>query len=239
MPSHAVATRAWFATRGDRDEEEWRAVGQAAVDAILRARNPYKGWRFSHIPDGDNDVFTTGLMLFALDEAREAGLEVPPAVFLHAMEYVDELTDPHSCRTGYNETGSADPRIWENRNDFPPHRTELCTAMGVLLRRSFGVEDQSEVITRSAALLTASPPVWNLEEGRIDYYYWAFGTEALAGVGGKAFDLWREQVLRALVPHQRQDDDGGWWPAIDAWSVRDTTVHATAFCALALQAAID
>ncbi|MEM6571213.1 MAG: M56 family metallopeptidase [Planctomycetota bacterium] len=239
MPSHAIATRAWFATRGDRGEDEWRPAGQAAFDAILRARNPYKGWRFNHVPDGDNDVFTTGLMLFALDEASEAGLEVPPRVYRDVMEFVDEMTDPHTLRTGYNQRGSADPRLWGKNKAFPATRTELCTAMGLLLRTSFGEEDQREIIARGAALLTASLPDWDLEEGKIDYYYWAYGTEALAGVGGMTFDLWRDRVMAALVPHQKQDGDGGWWPAIDAWSVDDTTVHATACCALALQAAID
>ncbi|MEM1451816.1 MAG: hypothetical protein AAGI22_22095, partial [Planctomycetota bacterium] len=237
--SHAVATRAWFATRGSRGEDEWKPVGQAAVDAILRARNPYKGWRFNHLPDGDNDTFTTGLMLFALDEARGAGVKVAPHVFAHAMEFVDEMTDPHTWRTGYNTTGSADPRLWGKNKAFPATRTELCTAMGVLLRTSFRAEDQNEVIVRSAALLSASPPVWDLEAGKIDYYYWAFGTEALSAVGGMTFEHWRDRVLAALVPHQKQDGDGGWWPAIDAWSVDDTTVHATACCALALRAAID
>ena len=49
---------------------------------------------------------------------------------------------------------------------------------------------------------------------------------------------WRPALLAALVPHQMRDKDGGWWPAIDAWSLDGTSVHATVMCTLALQAAL-
>ena len=47
-----------------------------------------------------------------------------------------------------------------------------------------------------------------------------------------------KDLFEALIPSQRADGAGGWWPAVDAWSIEGTHVHATAVCTLALQAAL-
>ena len=91
-----------------------------------------------------------------------------------------------------------------------------------------------EVIPLGAQLVSLFAPRWDAEAGSIDYYYWLFGTRALARIGGEPYARWRPALLAALLPHQRED---GSWPAVDAWSVPGTEVHATVVCALALQAA--
>lgn len=234
MQSHAVATLAWLRTRGD--EEGWKPAAERAVQVILDARNPYRGWRFQLRPDGDNDTFTTGLMLAALKEATIAGIDVPLADQSEPLGYIDELTDPVTGRTGYETKGGDDARLWTKREGYPRELTQLSTAMAISTRMAFGEHPaKSEVIRRGAFLLASCAPRWDEEAGTIDYYYWMFGTRALAPVGGEAFEHWKAAVVEALVPHQVPGEAGGWWPAIDAWSHEGESVHATVMCTLALQ----
>ena len=236
MQSHALATLAWLKTRGNRPVEEWRPQAERAVEVILGARNPYRGWRFGLKPIGDNDTFITGLMLRALLEARTAGVEFSDESWQHPMRFIDDLTDPANGRTGYDRQGGPDARLVEKLESHPTEFTELSTAMALNARFGWGQQDRSkEAIRRGAFLLTEAAPRWDEDQGSIDYYYWLFGTEALEPVGGLAYESWCQALVQALVPNQLQDEQGGYWPAIDAWCFEGTQVHATVLCTLALQ----
>lgn len=238
MQSHAVATRAWLRLRGDRPLSAWKPQAERALAVILHARNPYMGWRFDLEPTGDCDSFTTGLMLAALHEAREAGLEVPATAWSEPLEYLNALTEPKSGRTGYDKAGGNDARLVSKKAAFPAELTQLGTAVALRTRLDWGQEPSSQVVRRGTFLVSESAPEWDVERGSIDYYYWLFGTRALAPIGGPFFEHWRASLADALVPNQQVDASGGWWPAVDAWSTEGTSVHATAVCTLALQAAL-
>lgn len=236
MQSHAIATLAWLKTRPRGDERAWRLAAERAVGIIRRARNPHQGWRFELLPIGENDSFTTGLMMAALKEARDAGIEVPDRDRSEPLAYIDGLTDPVTGRTGYESKGGDDARLWIKRHGYPVELTQLSTAVAISTRIDWGQDPRrSEVLRRGAFLLTDSAPRWDVEAGSIDYYYWMFGTRALASVDGLLFDHWRDALVEALVPNQMRDDDGGWWPAIDAWTPEEESVHSTVMCTLALQ----
>jgi beta-lactamase regulating signal transducer with metallopeptidase domain len=236
MASHAVATLAWLRTREGRAEGAWRPQAEHAVAAILRAHNPYSGWRFGQVPDGDSDSFMTSLMLSSLAEAAAAGIDVPRDTIRSGFSFLEEMTEPSNGRTGYNARGSMAPRLAAKGQDFPARYSEMCTAIAIVARLDWGQDPvRSDAIRDGAHLISSSAPDWDPVRGSTDFYYWLYGSEALARLGGYAFEHWREALLHALVPHQ---DAEGWWPAVDAWSDEGTTVHATVVNTLALQAVL-
>jgi hypothetical protein len=202
----------------------------------VRAHNPYRGWRFSPLPDGDNDSFTTSLMLSTLAEAAAAGLEVPHATVEAGLSFLDEMTEPSNGRTGYNDRGSMAPRLAGKAQDFPAELSEMCTAIALVARLDWDQQPlHSKAIRDGAHLVAGAAPDWDPARGSTDFYHWLFGTEALQRLGGYGFEHWREELLMALIPQQRPE---GWWPAVDAWSDEGTTIHATVINLLALQAAL-
>jgi beta-lactamase regulating signal transducer with metallopeptidase domain len=241
MASHAVATRAWILAHGGQPEGTWRVQAERAVLTIVKARNPYGAWRFNHLPDGDNDAFTTSLMLMALKSAERAGLEVEEEAWRGARMYFDEVYDPATGRTGYNDVGSRPPRLAGRAEDYPAKYSEMVTAIVICARMDMGETPvKSDPIRRGAALLSDVAPAWNRERGTIDYYSWLFGSQALARLGGYQFDHWRAKLIEALVENQRVDEEGRvWWPAVDAWHGKRATVHSTVMMTMALQAVLD
>ena len=237
MQSHAVATLAWLKTERFAPSEGVSPESQRAVGAILKAQNPYAGgWRFSGEPDGDQDTLTTGLMMRTLKEAQDAGVEIPAKRRDWALKYIDMMTHPETGRTGYYEVGSRDPRFPAKSDEFSADLTEQCTAMALRTRLAWGEEvEGSAALRKGAILLSQSPPRWDVEAGSIDYYYWLFGTEALSSMRGVLFFEWRDSLHQALIPNQVRGEEGGHWPAIDAWSTEGTSVHSTVLCTLALQ----
>jgi hypothetical protein len=234
MASHAVATLAWLRANAGTPGATWRPQAEQAVRVILRARNPYAGWRFAHVPQGDNDSVSTGLMLVALAAARDAGIQVPARDTDEALAYLDELTDERG-RTGYDYVGSNPARL-AGRTEFPAEYSEMCTGIAIVARLNWGQDPRrSDALRRGAHVVSEQAPIWDRGRGTIDYYHWLFGSDALSRMGGYEFEHWRDNLLRALLPHQRED---GAWPAVDAWSGDGTTVHATVVNVLALQYAL-
>ena len=245
MQSHAVATLAWIEGAPYLDDEpRSKAVTERAVAVILGARNPYGGWRFSLEPRGDQDPITTATMLETLRAARTAGVEFPDSDWRSPMLLLKELTSEESGRTGYFDRGDRDPRLPGKRAGFPPEATELCTASALGARLEWGESpDAAAPLARAAELLGRSRPTWDLEAGRVDFYYWLAGTRALRQMEGDHLARWSEDLRDALLPnqvrlpHTSPDDAGierGYWPAVDAWSTEGTSVHSTALCTLAL-----
>ena len=236
LPSHAVATRAWIAGGGVRPDEQWKERAQRAVDALLGARNPYGGWRYEFVPIGDNDSVMTSLVLLTLVAAREASLDVSADAMRGGFSILDEFTDPESGRTGYDRRGSRPSRLAGKKETFPAEHTEMCTSLAMLARMATGVDPiESKEIRMGAQLITESAPIWDPYKGSIDYYHWAFGTQALQPLGGYQFEHWRRRLHTALLPNQQED---GWWPAIDAWSEPGTVCHSTVMAVMALQASV-
>ena len=237
MPSHAVATLAWIRAHDGVEDAVWRPVAEKAVEMILRSRNPYRAWRYSSPPDGDNDSFITSLALMALAEARRYGIGVDEASWKDGLRWIEEMTDEKTGRCGYDEKGSPVSRLAAKVDDYPVEYTEMLTAMAITARMRWGEKPiESPVIQQGAMLVATTAPQWDPFRGSIDYYHWLFGTEALKALGGYPWDHWRAFLLRAIVPNQRRD---GSWPSIDAWSSEKSTVHATAVVTLTLLLALE
>ncbi len=237
MSSHAVATLAWLRLAPDARPNSWKAVAETAVTTILRARNPYLAWRYSPEPDGDQDTFVTGLMVRALAAATEAGFEPDKGAIQGPLQYLHQMTDPESGRTGFLETGSEDPRLRLKANDFPASHTEMCTAMALGSRAALGTDlTESMIALRGLALVSAKKPYWGSTGNSVDYYYWLFGTEAMNLIGGRFAEKWNSALIGALLPRQeKKGEHAGSWPGVDAWSDAGALLHSTAVVTLALQ----
>jgi beta-lactamase regulating signal transducer with metallopeptidase domain len=233
LPDHALATYAVQRFRGFGSGWQWGVIYQESVATLLEARNPYGGWRYSFDPDGDNDSMMTSLVIRTLAEAARHGTAIPQDAIEGAQAFLAEMTDPNTGRVGYQKKGSADPRFYDRAEDYPVKYTELCTALSTLARASIGLDPiTQEAGLRSLTLIASKPPVWNLSNGSVDYYYWMYGSEAMNLVGGRLADRWHHALREALAKHQ---DPAGFWPAVDAWSTPGTNVHSTACALLALQ----
>jgi len=211
---------------------------QRGLDFLARARNPYKAWRYAYPPDGDNDVSISGWALFALFAGREAGLSVDEAALKDGMNYIDEMTDPATWRTGYNQKGSHPARETGDDEFWPASASESMTAVGLLLR-FFNHEDpdQSDAMKGGAALLEVSPPKWDEEEGTVDFYYWYYGSYAMWQMSGRYWNNWQKKMLDAVVKTQRSDGDekGSWDPQVDPWGDTGGRIYATALNTLTLE----
>ncbi len=121
---------------------------------------------------------------------------------------------------------------------FPADLSEAMTAAGILIRLNAGQSAaESDAIRKGATLLTAKPPVWNVDRGSNDFYYWHLGAMAMSQIGGKSWDMWRSALHAAVTLHQNAGDGGeaGSWDPVDAWSADGGRVYATATLCLTLE----
>lgn len=209
-----------------------------SVEFLLRAQNPYRGWRYNVPPDGDNDSKITATILIALAAAEARGVEVHPQASDWGLEQLRDLTDPETGRTGFSSRGTPATRYSVKRELYPSRYSEEPTAMQLLAYYAWDHSPlESKSMRQGLALLTDCLPKWSVEDGSIDYSYWMEGAEVMARAGGYAAKAWRAALTEALVPHRIQDaEDRAHWPANDAWSDKGMEVYATATALLALQA---
>lgn len=235
--NHPLATlamvEAWERTRSPLFKES----AERAVAFILRAQNPYLGWRYGERPQ-DSDTSVTAWMALALHAAERAGLDVDPAGLEGAAAWIDRVTDPETGRAGYSARGNGPARAQELLDRFPPDRSESTTAMAVLVRLLAGAPPDDAEVLRGADLCLRVPPSWDDAAGSVDHVYWFFGTNALFRVGGDRWKAWNGPLKTALVGNRRVDraeDRYGSWDPVDPWSKEGGRVCATALNALTLE----
>jgi len=232
--NHGIAAEALARTCAVTTSDEWKNSAQLAINFILKAQNPYRGWRYGVRP-GDNDSSVTSWMLAALAAGKEAGLDVPRNNIQWAVEFLDELTDKDTGRTGYTRTGERPVRTEDRLDRFPGDASEALTAMGMWCRLTHVPDSRNHVATRlGRALLGKTLPTW-APDGSIDMIYWFWGTRTLKLLGGDAYEAWRRSLARALIAHQRTEGAhaGGFRPA-GAWGSDGGAVYSTAIMARAL-----
>tara|TARA_R110002126_G_scaffold33398_5_gene104720 strand:- start:2842 stop:5172 length:2331 start_codon:yes stop_codon:yes gene_type:complete len=231
-PSHCVATLAWLDFHAGSEDPEVIAVAQRATDYLHRTRNPYRGWRYSKHPDGDNDSFVTSLAMRTLLKAKAFGCEVERDALIGGLDWLEDMTSSETGRCGYNVRGGPVSRIQATAKTHPVEYTEMLTAMAILVRLDLDQDPLDSKVIRDGALLVAkAAPLWDELRGSVDYYHWMYGTDALQKLGGFHWNHWKKLLDGALLPNQEED---GSWRAIDAWSSKGSTVHATAVNTLTL-----
>jgi beta-lactamase regulating signal transducer with metallopeptidase domain len=238
---HVYATLALVDGFGGTGTERWKVPAQKGLDYLLRARNPYKGWRYG-VRDGDNDSSLTGSIVYVLAGSRSAGFKVDDEALNGGLAWLDDMTDAETGRTGYQQKGGFPARTVEAIAKFPASHSEALTAIAMNARIPFGQLTQTApLLAKGAALLAAQPPQWNEAEGTVDYYYWYHATRALFLMSGTAWKEWKSAVVRELTAHQSgmsgqtHSDCVGSFPPADAWSAEGGRVYATAINLLTLE----
>ncbi|MCB9882206.1 MAG: terpene cyclase/mutase family protein [Planctomycetes bacterium] len=237
--NHALGTLALCEAFLLSRQEQLRVPTQRAVQFILRARNPYKAWRYAVPPNGENDSSVTGWMIFVLKTAEDAGLDIDKQAYEGALALFNELTDPNTGRCGYMARGENPARPEGMLDRFPAEASESLTAVSLLCRIFMGERgDKQPLIGAHADLLLEKLPKWSEDGSTNDMYYWYYGAYAMMQMGGKHWKRWNDEMKPALINNQRQEKEAhnfGSWDPIGPWGHEGGRVYSTAICVLCLE----
>jgi hypothetical protein len=237
--NHLVAAVCLSEAVGMTASETLKEPAQKAIDFVVAAQNPGKGWRYS-ARSGDNDSSVTGWAVQALRSAELSGLTFPKSAEDGALAWYQEATEPGGYfRVGYTARGAGRVSVTgkgpgENFDDHP-----AMSALGVLARILIR-KRTDEPALGAVNLLMGDLPEWRPK--KIDFYYWHSASMALFqydGPEGAMWRKWNEPMMNALVPHQRSRPDGckagSWDPDVDRWGFSGGRVYAAAINALTLE----
>jgi Ca-activated chloride channel family protein len=235
MYNHAIASLALSEAYGMTASQPLKEPAQKAIDFLVAAQNPGKGWRYSTKP-GDNDTSVSGWAVMALKSAELSDLAFPRSVYEGAMTWLDSVTGPEKefYRVGY--TAPRTCSVGYVGDKFEEHPT--MTGVGVL-SRIFIQKRKSDPALGGVNLLTADLPEW--KNAKVDFTYWYFGTLALFqydGPDGPLWKKWNDPMKNALVPNQKTAKDGcqhGSWEPASRWGNEGGRVWATAINTLTLE----
>jgi hypothetical protein len=225
MYDHAIASLALSEAYGMTSATVLQGPAQKAIDFLVAAQNPGKGWRYS-AKCGDNDTSVTGWAAMALKSADLSGFTVPKSATDGTRTFLDEVTEPTYGRAGYTKKPG-------------PKDTLSMTAIGVMCRIFMDKNKSDPRLSNGCDLLLGDKPRW--EKPHIDFYYWYYGSLAIFqfdGPGGPKWRAWNEDMKTALVKNQDPASAGcrnGSWEPVDKWSRQGGRVYATAVNALTLE----
>ena len=234
---HAIATYAMCEAYGLSKYRSLRKNAQMAINYLESHRNPYACWRYQP-RDNDNDISVTGWCIMAYKSAKDFGLDVNATALKTSANFLDELTDPVTGRTGYTRRGELSSRHpGDHRTRFPIEKGEALTAVGLFCRFFLGQKPKEvETMKLAADTILQKPPVWD-KQGSVDHYYWYYGTYALYQMGGKWWNQWQKKLTKSVVDTQRKDGNfKGSWDAAGVWGEDGGRVYSTAMLALTLEA---
>jgi hypothetical protein len=235
--NHAIAALSMAEAYALTQSPLFKASAQNGINFVIAAQNPYMAWRYGVRPQ-DNDTSVTGWMIMALKSAKGAGLEVDPACFEGAKNWLDKVTEPEYGRAGYTARGNGPARPQELMDKFPADKSESLTAVAVLTRIFCGADKEDEYVKKGADLCLKTLPLYDEAAGTIDFYYWYYGTLAMFQIGGQHWTKWNEAMKKSIVDSQRKDkadDRYGSWDAVDPWASDGGRVYSTAVNVMCLE----
>jgi hypothetical protein len=234
--NHAVAALALSEAFGMTASEPLREPAQKAINFLVAAENPGKGWRYS-ARSGDNDTSVTGWAVMALKSAEISGLPFPRSAFEGALSWLKEATETNGYyRAGYNQAGTGKVYVPGKNEQFSHH--ESMSAVAVMSR--IFIQKKREPELTAVNLLVSDLPAW--KPGQVDFYYWYYASLALFqydGPKGAFWAKWNEPMKNTLVPNQKTSsggcENGSWDPSADRWGFEGGRVYATAINCLTLE----
>jgi len=172
MYSHAIAALALSEAYGWTGSQLLQASAQNAIDFLVAAQNPGRGWRYA-ARSGDSDTSVTGWAVMALRSAALSGLALPHSALDGARAWLDEVTDASTAAAGYTHLGTGKVFIPGLNQDFENHETmtAIAAASRVFLGRGGALSRQG------AGRLQQDLP--RADALAVDYYYWYCGTLAV------------------------------------------------------------
>jgi hypothetical protein len=234
--SHACATLAMCEAYASTKQSAWKKCAQEGVKFIGVCQNPYKAWRYGVKP-GDNDSSVTGWMLMALHSAKEHGLEVDVGSMKSGLEFINSMTDEETGRTGYFKRGDLPVRPEGQLDKWPASESEALTAVAMCSRIfcDTATED-AKAMKAGAELLSKKLPVWDVAGGKIDMYYWYYGTLAMFQMGGGDWERWNKALKTVVIDQQIKEGCArGSWEPLDPWCEEGSRVYATCLMTLCLE----
>ena len=231
--SHAICALALSEAYGLTGSNLFKDQAQKAIDFLIAAQNPGKGWRYSH-RCADNDTSVTAWATMALKSAEISGLAFPRTGYDGIRAWLDEVTEGNG-RVGYTMKGTGKVFIPGSNEKFEHHET--LTAIGVMARIFIDKNKADPRLSAGCDLLLRDLP--RREGNAVDFYYWYFGSLALFqydGPSGPKWRTWNANMKKALVETQRVAGDGkGSWAPVGRWCGKGGRVYATAINALTLE----
>jgi len=231
MYGHILATIALAEAHGMSNPDPYGKPAQKALDFLVSAQNPGKGWRYTP-KCGDNDTSVTCWAVMALRAAERTGLSFPKTVSAAALTWFEKATE-ESGRAGYIGTPRADMAM-SLRLDAAWEYHASATAMALYGRFLLSKRMLDPRIGTALPLLTKDPP--RVGKDTIDYCYWHFASLAiftLKGADSAEWKSWNEALKSALL--KTQEEAGSWEPN-DRWSLYvKSRIYATAINALTLE----
>jgi len=244
MYNHAIATLALSEAFGMTQSASLQEPAQRAVDYLVAAKNPSRGWRYSP-RCGDSDSSVTSWCVMALKSAGMSGLQVDRTAVKEARSFLHDVTEPTHGKSGYMRMEDAGVKVVvQGKNeDFANH--EALTAIGMCVRIFANEGAQDPMLDLGARTLVCDLPVWDKVKKTNDYYYWYYGTLALfqfdgpgPGRSAKYWKAWNKAMVDALVRNQHAISSGckdGSWDSDDRWGFEGGRVYAVALNALSLE----
>jgi hypothetical protein len=180
------------------------------------------GWRYD--PKKDADLSVTGWYVMLLKSAIVAGLDVDRSAFRGAAALVDSVTKPGAYQgmCSYRPTYPATPTM---------------TSVGGLCWQFMGWRRDDPKLVGAANYLKANLPVWDVELGEVNFYYWYYGTMVMFQMGGDWWKAWNGALRDMLIEKQRTGPpriDGSWDP-LDMRCTEGGRCFTTASGALCLE----
>ncbi len=170
-------------------------------------------------PKSDRDTSVLGWLVFTVESARRAGIDVPRATFEAASKWLDHVAVPGS------------PGQYSYTKGKPP--TVAMTAEAMFVRQLLGHTRTEPTMDQSARFILREPPQW--KEGA-PTFCWYYATLALFQHQGDAWKQWNESLVKELLAHQEQNSgEAGSWAPQDDWSRMGGRLYQTAVCTLSLE----
>lgn len=186
------------------------------------------GWRYG-FPDGPeaaSDMSVTGWALMFLRSARNAEFEVPKLYVDEGLDFVERCyeKDPKNHVQGVFRYRPATPE-----NTGPTQVSLANTASAMLTLVLGGRQDKESVAVGVKWFLTRDYP----RQPASSYYYLSsyYSSQAMAQVGGEAWNQIFPQITRNLLQEQAKD---GSWPAEVSNERAFGSAYTTSMAVLAL-----
>ncbi len=238
MYNHAIAALAISEAYEMTAAPMLKHHAQKAIDFLVAAQNPGKGWRY-RAKCGDNDTSVTGWCVMALKSAESAGLDFPRSCYDGAIAWLNEATeDGGYYPVGYTHKAQGKTIIPGKNENFDGHHAMAAVSV---MSRIFMNKNKKEPALNAVLLLTGDLPKWG-PGSTTDFYYWYYASLAVFqydGPKGPMWGKWNEPMKNALVPNQKTKKDncenGSWDPKDERWGCEGGRVYMTAIGAMTLE----
>jgi prenyltransferase beta subunit len=222
MYEHGISTLMLSEVAGMTDAPLGKKIREAvrkAVKVILTAQRTGAGkerggWRYQVKHVNGSDISVTGWQIMALRAARNIGCDVPVDAIDRAVDFIKRCQDPVSGGFKYEPNSGV---------------TIPCTGTSILALELCGknLHKSPEVIKAGNYLLKNIKG--NVLRGRGGFYYYMvyYCSQATFQLGDGYWNIYREEMHKALLPNQNAQD-GSWKDPAQGDS------YATAMAVLAL-----